>query len=185
MHKKSNTTINNAVPAMPSKSNQAMNKNKTMRDETKLGVLKRSSTKKVSPFYKRPRIGSKPTGSTTSMTCSKGKQNHNQSSIKVKDTSLSKSSNSELNTNEILAIAGRQKGNKKQVSNQGAENSLRTSLSKSSDNEQHTSFSSKRNHTITGMRFQRKETDNQQVHVNLAKVNLTKINKVRKSFYGF
>lgn len=165
INKKSNTTIYKVSNQIPSKSNEAVVKNKTMRDDLKLGVLKRTSTKKVDSFNKRPRLGSKPTGGCSSVTRSKTKQN----SSKIKDTSVSKSSNSEINTVELFATTS--KGSKNPAGVHGGDTSLKTSLSKSSESQRNSSFKG-----IGVKNFHKRQTTIlDKPKFNIQKVNLKKI----------
>lgn len=72
---------------------------------------------------------------------------------------MSKSSNSEIYTNEIMGIASTLKGSKKQVSNLGNDNSLQSSLSKSSESQRNNSFNSRKIVGNLAMKLQKKTTD--------------------------
>ena len=74
---------------------------------------------------------------SVSMTKSRTK---NQSSRR-KDTSYSKSSNSEMNTNEILGLSSVNEGGSKKTISKGNKR-LSTSISKSTDSQRHSSFNS-------------------------------------------
>lgn len=138
INKKSNTTIFNVTKKIPSNNLEQVIKNKTMRTNYQFQVLKRSSTKNVDDQSNKIWVNQSAAVVDSGLTLSKSKTK--QWTTNYKDTSVSKSSNSDWNTTELFGMSS----NKESVNilTKNKDNSNHTSLSKSSGSRGAASYNS-------------------------------------------